>query len=50
MFQYKTKGNVSPQGKRRVYFTCHPEDQERFFEKITDEILKNTDCAIWYNN
>lgn len=50
MFQYKTKGNVSPQGKRRVHFTCYPEDQERFFEKITDEILKNTDCTIWYNN
>lgn len=50
MFQYKTKGNVSPQGKRRVYFTCHPEDHGRFFEKITGEILKYSDCAIWYNN
>ena len=50
MFQYKTNGDVSPQGKRRVYFTCHPEDYELFFEKITDEILKNTDCAIWYTN
>jgi len=49
MLQYKTKGNVSPQGKRRVYFTCHPDDYERFFEKISSEILKFSDCAIWYN-
>ena len=49
MFQYKTKGNVSPQGKRRVYFTCHPDDYDRFFEKISSEILKFSDCAIWYN-
>ena len=50
MFQYKTNGDVSPQGKRRVYFTCHHEDHERFFEKIKDEILKYSDSAIWYNN
>lgn len=49
MFQFKTKGNVSPQGKRRVYFTCHPDDYDRFFEKISSEILKFSDCAIWYN-
>lgn len=49
MFKCKTKGNVSPQGKRRVYFTCHPDDYDRFFEKISSEILKFSDCAIWYN-
>ena len=23
---FKTKGNSSPSGKARVYFTCHPDD------------------------
>lgn len=49
MFQYKTKGNVSPQGKRRVYFSCHPEDYGRFFERISAEVLNITDCAVWYS-
>lgn len=49
MFQYKTKGNVSPQGKRRVYFTCHPKDYERFFERISAEVLNITECAVWYS-
>lgn len=49
MFQYKTKGNVSPQGKRRVYFSCHPKDYERFFERISAEVLNITDCAVWYS-
>lgn len=49
MFKYKTKGMSSPQGKQRVYFSCHPKDYDIFFENISDEILNNTDCAIWYN-
>ena len=49
MFQYKTKGMTSPQGKRRVYFTCHPDDHGRFFEQISAELLGITDCAVWYS-
>ena len=49
MLQYKTRGNVPPYEKRSVYFTCHPKDHERFFEKISDEILNIVDCAIWYS-
>lgn len=49
MLQYKTKGNVSPQGKRRVYFTCHPDDYDRFFDRISTDILKFSDSAIWFN-
>jgi len=44
----KTKGNSNPQGKPRVYFTCHPKDFENGFEKICDDILKTQDCAIYY--
>ena len=40
---------TSPQGKRNVYFTSHPDDHERFFEQISDEVLKITNCTIWYN-
>ncbi len=44
----KTKGNSSPNGKRRVYFTSHPEDFLRYFEKITGDIFKTHDVAIYY--
>ena len=46
---YKTRGMSNPQGKQRVYFTCHPADFEIYFEKISEEILKLQNCAIWYD-
>lgn len=48
MFQYKTRGNASPQGKQKVYFTCHPDDFDRYFEKISEQILTFENCAVWY--
>ena len=45
--QYKVRGN-SPQGKPRVYFCCHKEDFPVYFEKISEAILNNHSCAIWY--
>ena len=47
-FLYKTRGNSSPERKPRVYFTCHPEDFEKYFEKICEDIFKTHDCAIYY--
>ena len=47
-FLYKTRGNSSPERKPRVYFTCHPEDFEKHFEKICEDIFKTHDCAIFY--
>ena len=47
-FKNKTKGNVKPNGKPRVYFTCHPMDFDVYFEKLTDDILNAHDCAIYY--
>lgn len=44
----KTKENANPQGKRRVYFTCHPEDFEKCFDKICNDIFASHDCAIYY--
>ncbi|MBO5059769.1 MAG: hypothetical protein J6C82_02480 [Clostridia bacterium] len=40
LIKYKARENAKPQGKPRVYFTCHPEDFARYFESVSDEILK----------
>ena len=47
---YKTRGDSSPAGKARVYFTCHPADFPLCFRRITDDILGQQNCAIWYLN
>ncbi len=47
-YLYKTRGNSSPKDKPRVYFTCHPNDFERSFDKICEDIFKTHDCAVYY--
>lgn len=47
-FKFATKGNASPQGKPRVYFTCHPEDFDKYFDEICEDIFKNSNCVIYY--
>ena len=47
-FRYKTRGNTAPTGKPRVYFTCHPEDFDRYFEQISEQIFETQDCDIYY--
>ena len=47
-FAFATRSKQSPQGKQRVYFTCHPEDHSRYFETARKEILHRQDCAIFY--
>lgn len=44
----KTMHNENPRGKPRVFFTCHPEDFDRYFEQICKSIFKTHDCAIYY--
>lgn len=44
----KTRRNQSPEGKARVFFACHKEDFEEYFENVTDEILNKQNCAIYY--
>ena len=46
----KTKGNASPQGKPRVYFSCHPDDFKLHFETLCGDIFKTQDCAIYYES
>ena len=46
---YFTRGNTSPQGKPRVYFCCHPDDQDVFLKSTVKELLSHADCSVWYN-
>lgn len=45
---FKTRNNTSPQGKPRVYFTCHEKDFGKYFGEVSDMILKNQNCAVYY--
>jgi len=49
MLKYKTRGNVSPQGKSRVYYCCNREEFHKYFESISEEILGKQNCAVWYD-
>ncbi len=54
ILKYVTRGNQTAQGKQKVYFCAHPDDYERYFKKITSEILNtlekenNRNCAFFY--
>lgn len=48
MFEYRTRGNSSPQGRQKVYFTCAPEDHDIYFEKTAEQILSVADCSVWF--
>ena len=48
ILNYKTRANSSPQGKSKVFFTCHDDDFDAFFESISEDILKTQNCSIWY--
>ena len=51
ILQYKTYKNIIPQGKPRIYFCCHKDDFESYFESITDELLDiQQNAAIWYRD
>ncbi len=45
---YRTIADERPQGKPNVYFSCHPDDFDKFFEEYAAKILEIQDCAIWY--
>lgn len=47
-FLFKTRASVNPKGKPRVYFTCHPDDFVKHFQRLCDDILEVQDCAIYY--
>ncbi|MBQ7324401.1 MAG: toll/interleukin-1 receptor domain-containing protein [Clostridia bacterium] len=45
---FKTKGQEKPDRKQKVYFMHHPDDFDQYFDRISDEILAISDCAIAY--
>lgn len=50
MFQCKARGTASSHSKQRIFFTCHPEDHERFFDEVSSDLLRYTNCDIWFHN
>ena len=46
---YKTRGMSDPKGKPRVYFSCHPDDFEKVFPIVTEDLLRHANCAVWYD-
>lgn len=47
-FLCKTDGNADPTGKPKVYFTCHPDDFDLSFVKISSDLFTASDCAVYY--
>lgn len=47
-FSYRVRGELSPYGRQRVYFACHPDDFELAFAEISQTVWRKFDCAIWY--
>ena len=45
----KTRGDSSPQGKPRVWYTGHPAEAEAFAPEIFADIFKTQNCAIYYD-
>lgn len=45
--RFKPEG-INPQGRPKVYFCSHPEDLTRYFDPLTDLILKGRSCTVWY--
>ena len=46
-YEVRLKGRAY-RNKPKVYFTCHPEDFGRYFDEISEQILKAHDCVIYY--
>ncbi|MBR2310836.1 MAG: toll/interleukin-1 receptor domain-containing protein [Oscillospiraceae bacterium] len=46
--QYKTRANTPPNGKPRIYLSCHPGDADRWTQQIANDLLEQCDCAVFY--
>ncbi len=46
--KYRTRAGSSPQGKPRVFFCAHEADHDKYFDIISNEILKLQNCAVYY--
>ena len=50
MLKYKTRGNSSPNGKSIVFFYSHPDDHSLHFDRISNDLLNECNCAIFYSD
>ncbi len=48
VFKVEAENNADIDKKPRVYFTCHPEDFEKHFKTICEDIFNTHDCAVYY--
>lgn len=46
---YVVRGNFSPNGLQKVFFSYHPADFEQM-KKIADDILEMADCVVYYHS
>lgn len=47
-FLYRVRGDFSPNGLQKVFFSFYPEDMDQMV-KIADDILDISNCAVWYH-
>ena len=47
IFSLKFHGELSKENSK-IYFTCHPDDFDKYFSTVTDDILSISDCVILY--
>ena len=47
-FKYRVKNEENIKDKPRVYFTCHPSDFDKYFDRVAADILRTQDCVIYY--
>ena len=50
VLKYKTRGDSTPSGKAKIFFCCHPDDFDLYFEKICKDILDICDEIKLTNN
>lgn len=46
-FLCRTQNNSEAQGKPNVYFACHEDDRELYFEQVARDILLTQNCAVY---
>ena len=46
--KYRTRGNSDPHDKSRVFFACHPEDHEKYFEWTMNHLFTYQNCVVFY--
>lgn len=47
--KYKTNFTAPLNDKPKIYYTAHPDDYDVWFEKITHDLFKLSECAVFYD-